>query len=71
MLPRFIRLDSGAYVNLNFVLSVIVTGASSTWHIQIDYEPGGYTNLDGVWASEADATKALEQIFQPVDVSLY
>ena len=71
MLPKFIRLDTGSYVNLDFVLAVVVVGSSSTWNIQVDYEPGGYTNLDKTWATQQEAEDALIQIFQPIDVAIY
>jgi hypothetical protein len=71
MLPKFIRLNGGTYVNLNYILGLQVTGSSSTWHIQVDFEPGSTENLDAVWPTQQDAEDALIKIFQPIDVSLY
>lgn len=70
-MPDFIRLSGGAYVNLDNILSLNVTGSSSTWHIEVDFEPGSTANLDNVWATQQDAENALKKIFQPIDVSLY
>ena len=70
-MSRYVKLETGAYCNANYILSVSTVFDNTDWRILVDYEPGGSTYAEGGWASEADAVSALEKVFETVNPSNY